>query len=155
MWWQKRVELEAITVMLTFHNMWVLHVSFNVADARWYCRARCSSQRLSLGGNEPGTGTNLPCGETSTKNEWNHRCKIHIHTYTGRTGNEPVLQVSVAAMAEVLNFCVPLSRPQDKLYGQLHAFKLIIRKKSPGTFHSCQLARCVWWLSDTEGPAKR
>lgn len=35
--------------------------------------------------------------------------------YTCRTGNEPVLQVSVAAMAEVLNVCAPLSRPQEKI----------------------------------------
>lgn len=34
--------------------------------------------------------------------------------YTCRAGNEPVFQVSVGAVAEILNFCASFSCPQEK-----------------------------------------
>lgn len=85
---------------------------------------------------------------------------------TCRTGNEPVFQVSVVAIAEMLNFCVSfsisvcpsaflcilqLSTTEDRLYEQLLIFKLIIKKVLEHTvafLQGCFLIKSKWKVPD-------
>lgn len=74
----------------------------------------CLPHRPEQRRNEPETGITLPDQVTGTRTSETKDMRSISSHYTRRTGNEPVFQVSVAAIAGILNFCVSFHCLQQK-----------------------------------------